>query len=218
MKGFLKNETEVGDLGEKLLIAFETPGEMEEKETIPVLVYQDQKSLMSSPNKTLVSFMRVIFPNLTDSLSDIHLQIARIFKSVLNVRLDQDSYKLDLSQLLNDELYKVNIINTSKASNNFFLSSKLPCDFCGNPKCDNCILPNDDSLKLQDMLDKQENSEGNFALEIIFSYKIKDISSLNLCEEKEKIEDTNVLKKKKLTLYDCLDYSCRPEKLDAHNE
>ncbi|CAG9318807.1 unnamed protein product [Blepharisma stoltei] len=220
LKGVVNDDIEIGDISsQRILIAFETPESMENREVLPIYIRQNQKSMLSGPNRIPASFVRLVFPHHNDSLANIHLKVALAIKPLLqekyNRRLDNIS---DIKDLSYEELYQLNIVNASKSADGYFTTSKLPCDFCGNPKCENCPLPFTEEESFIDILEKMKNYDGTLSLEVLFSHKIKDFQSINSFEDKENFQDPQLERKRKLTLYDCLDYSCRPEKLDAQNE
>lgn len=160
LKGFIKEDADISDIGHNDVIAFEAPEYMENIETIPLIVSQDTKT----SKKSILTYTRVLFLDSSYTLIDIHILIAYYFKDIIEKLINSrfhDGYE-GLNQLnkLEHKLYKLKIVNQSKEI------GKLPCDYCGNIDCKNCELPQTDEFTLKDLLSHRKHSTGHFALEI----------------------------------------------------
>jgi len=99
------------------------------------------------------------------------------------------------------------------------------CWFCGNKRCDNCIIDCDENVKLEDYLSKIKEDDFNFELEFFFN-SVPDFvedDKLNNYEDYKKdpndiTPEENKEEPKEITLYDCLDQFQVPEQLGEDNE
>lgn len=219
-KGIISDTTEVSEISERTLIAFEAPID-ENFHLIPLLISKSsEKRFLSSASNAMVTYVRLLFIDLKSSLHDMHVEISKYFKSIIEVNLGKD-LENGVTKVYdtNPPLYSLNIINQSKKSSGYFSSSKLACDYCGSRSCENCSLPITEEKTLKDLLDNRPNSEGPFALEIIWNSKTKGIDRLNkLIEDDNTIHDSQIKRNSSVTLYECLEHACKSEKLDEGNK
>ncbi|CAG9318242.1 unnamed protein product [Blepharisma stoltei] len=223
LKGIAPDSFEVTDIGDRTLIAFESPELDDSTYTLPLIITKAaEKKFYLSQNKVVLTFMRLIFLQTSMTLTEIHIYIANMFKNIIENstgRLFEDDEEGIRDLYAQHPPYDLRIYNQSKKTSGFLSSSKLPCDFCGRNNCENCNLPLSSKKTLKEMLDNRPNSEGPFVLELVWNSKAKGLSKLDKYEEDSTtLQDSSVKKVTSISLLDCLEHSCKPEKLDEDNK
>jgi len=223
IKGFLPDNREIGELDKKTLVAFEFPEDYQSYELVPLVISKlGERGYFSKPSKFQISFMRLLFFKRSESTLSIQKEIVSYLSQVvvnnLNKSVSEPAEMLAELKATEEPLYSLNIVNTSKKTQGLIWDGRLPCDFCGDKKCENCPFPMSQNTKLSDLLDQVQNSEGPFMLEVVFSSKTQKVSLLNSVEEHSSPQNIEFEKKSSITLYDCLEHSTNSEVLDEDNK
>lgn len=107
----------------------------------------------------------------------------KILPNVSNFNNTEQEYSDNNKQTINNNtnLQEENLVfNSNEKEENLFEEKEIQiCIFCENEQCDGCILPDDASIQIKDLLNKYKNQSINIDLKNEFLF-IEDISKKTL--------------------------------------
>jgi ubiquitin carboxyl-terminal hydrolase 4/11 len=209
---------------------------------VHILMSKNVHYYSNSYIKRTFTFMRPFWFLKSMTLSDIHMRIFHYYRFLFEeYDADTEAEKKKLRETSDEELYEKYFSKPKERPYKVLLVTnaryQTPCFYCGDPKCENCELPNHQNVLLSTIMAKireEEDAQNKFAFELEVYWDRApenfDLSRMNSCVDYQKklkegaasngpdFKETPGAKADCKTIYDCFEFFQSPETLGEDNE
>ena len=214
----------------------------EETVEVNILMSKNVHYYSNSFIKRQFTFMRPFWFLKSMTLSEIHMRIFKYYRFLFEEYVaETEEEKKTMKETSDDALYEKFFSKPKERPYRILLVTNTknynPCYYCGDPKCENCELPNHENVLLSTIMSKiRDEEEGNnkfpFEMEIYWDRAPEsiDLSRLNSCVDYQKklkegsassgpdFKESPSVKAEFKSIYDCFEFFQSPETLGEDNE